>query len=72
MSVLNTHRRQQTTSQSSTNRRILLSDGKSYSGSVSSMTKEMEQKFTSLYRSAIREASDRTKGIYHHSQAKSY
>ncbi|CAF1659817.1 unnamed protein product [Adineta ricciae] len=36
--------------------RILLSDGKPYSGSAGRMTKEMEQKFTSLYGNAIRES----------------
>ena len=63
---------QQTTSRSLTKQRILLSDGKPHSGSVGRMTKEMEQKFTSLCGNAIREASNQAKGIYHYSQAKSY
>ena len=54
---------QQTTSQSSAKHRILLSDGKPYSGSVGRMTKEIEQKFTSLCGNAIREASNQAKGI---------
>jgi hypothetical protein len=32
------------------------------------MTKEMEQKLTSLYGNAIRDASGQSKGIYHRNQ----
>ena len=63
---------QQITSRSLTKQRILLSDGKPHSGSVGRMTKEMEQKFTSVCGNAIRAASNQAKGIYHYSQAKSY
>ncbi|CAF3451053.1 unnamed protein product, partial [Rotaria socialis] len=46
---------QQITSKSSMKHHQLLSDSKPYSGSLGRMTREMEQKFTSLYGNAIRE-----------------
>ncbi len=51
---------------------MLLSDGKPYSGGVGRMTKEMEQKFTSLYGNAIRDASGQAKGIYYRNQTEKY
>jgi hypothetical protein len=63
---------QQSTSKSSTKQRILLLDGKRNSGSADRMTKEMEQKFTSLFGNAIREASNQAKCIYNYSQTKNY
>jgi hypothetical protein len=63
---------QQSTSKSSTKQRILLLDGKCNSGSAVRMTKEMEQKFTSLYGNAIREASNQAKCIYNYSQTENY
>ncbi|CAF3542548.1 unnamed protein product, partial [Rotaria socialis] len=58
---------QQITSKSSMKHHQLLSDSKPYSGSLGRMTREMEQKFTSLYGNAIREASNQSKGVYHYS-----
>lgn len=52
----------QVASKSSTKHRTLLSDGKPYSGSTGRMTKEIEQKLTTLYGNAIREASNQSKG----------
>jgi hypothetical protein len=46
----------------STKQRTLLFDGKPYSGSTGKMNKEMEQKLTSLYGNAIREAGNELKG----------
>jgi hypothetical protein len=52
-------------SKRSTKHRLLLPDGKPYAGAAGRMTKEIEQKFTSLYGNAIRDASNQAKGIYH-------
>nr|ACD54803.1 unknown [Adineta vaga] len=52
-------------SERSRKHRILMSDGKPYSGSTGRMTKQMEQKFTSLYGNAIRESSNQAIGTYH-------
>ena len=51
-----------------TKKRLVLSDGKAHSGSKGRMTREMEQKFTSLYGNAVRDASGLAKGIHHFTQ----